>query len=104
MDRLLQDLQLSSALILPLVDGLAVFTLLLLIYRLLRRSGALRPLALPYIIGALALSAAVGLAAAFNRLGRPMGDTLHDILLAAIVCSWGFVGLGLIEDLLVGRW
>jgi small-conductance mechanosensitive channel/CRP-like cAMP-binding protein len=91
-----------STLLLPLVYGLAVFALLLIINRLLRRSGALRPLAIPYLIGALAL----GVAAAANRVlgDRPMDRTFHDILLAVLVCSWGFVALGLIEDLLVVRW
>src|SRR5215212_9197698 len=101
MDTLLQNFNLST-LILPLVYGLAVFALLLIINRLLRRSGALRPLALPYLIGALALSLAAGVTTALA--GQPIDRTFHDLLLAVIICSWGFVALGLIEDLLVGRW
>ncbi len=91
-----------TAWLLPLVYGLAVFALLLIINRLLRRSGALRPLAIPYMIGALALSLAVGVTTALD--GQPIDRTFHDLLLAVLVCSWGFVALGLIEDLLVGRW
>ena len=91
-----------STLLLPLVYGLAVFALLVIINRLLRRSGTLRPLALPYLIGALALSLAVGVITALA--GRPLDRTFHDLLLAVIVSSWGFVALGLIEDLLVVRW
>jgi small-conductance mechanosensitive channel/CRP-like cAMP-binding protein len=90
--------------LLPLVYGLAVFALLLVIYRLLRRSGTLRPFAIPYIIGAVTLSIAIGLTAIFNRLGQPMDSGLYKLLLAVSVCSWGFVGLGLSEDLLVGHW
>jgi small-conductance mechanosensitive channel/CRP-like cAMP-binding protein len=99
----MQDFNLST-LLLPLVYGLAVFALLLIINRLLRRSGALRPLLIPYLVGALALGLAVGVTTALARAGRPMDATFHDILLAVIVCSWGFVALGLIEDLLVERW
>ena len=86
----------------PLVYGLAVFALLLIINRLLRRSGALRPLAIPYLVGALALSIAAG----FAKLpsSQSVSRTFHDILLAVLVCSWGFVALGLIEELLVIRW
>jgi small-conductance mechanosensitive channel/CRP-like cAMP-binding protein len=91
-----------STLLLPLVYGLAVFALLLIINRLLQRSGALRPLAIPYLVGALALSLAVGVTTALA--GQPSDRTFHDLLLAVLVCSWGFVALGLIEDLLVGRW
>jgi small-conductance mechanosensitive channel/CRP-like cAMP-binding protein len=87
--------------LLPLVYGLAVFALLLIIDRLLRRSGALRPLAIPYLIGALALSVAAS--ATTVLAGRPLDRTFHDILLAVIICSWGFVALGLIEQLLVSR-
>jgi small-conductance mechanosensitive channel/CRP-like cAMP-binding protein len=101
MDTLLQNLD-PATLLLPLVYGLAVFALLLIINRLLRRSGALRPLAIPYIVGALALSLAAGIMTALA--GRPIDRTFHDILLAVIVCSWGFVALGLIENLLVVRW
>src|SRR5215218_84248 len=101
METFLQNISLSS-LLLPLVYGLAVFALLLLINRLLRRSGALRPLAIPYLIGALALSLATGVITALA--GRSLDRTFHDLLLAVIVCSWGFVALGLIEDLLVIRW
>src|SRR5215213_836306 len=101
MDTLLQNFN-PSMLILPLVYGLAVFVLLLIINRLLRRSGALRPLAIPYLIGALALSLAAIVITALA--GRPLDRTFHDLLLAVIVCSWGFVALGLIEDLLVVRW
>jgi small-conductance mechanosensitive channel/CRP-like cAMP-binding protein len=90
--------------LLPLVYGLAVFVLLLLIDRLLRRLGALRPLAIPYLIGALALSLAVGATTGLAALGQPIDPTFHDVLLAVIVCSWGFVGLGLLEDLLIDRW
>ncbi|MDQ2997376.1 MAG: mechanosensitive ion channel family protein, partial [Chloroflexota bacterium] len=97
----MQDFHIST-LLLPLVYGLAVFALLLLINRLLRRSGALRPLAIPYLIGALALSLAAGLITALAS--RPLDRTFHDLLLAVIVCSWGFVALGLLEDLLVVRW
>src|SRR5215213_8850662 len=101
MDTLLQNFD-PSMLILPLVYGLAVFVLLLIINRLLRRSGALRPLAIPYLVGALALSLAAGVTTALA--GRPLDRTFHNLLLAVIVCSWGFVALGLIEDLLVVRW
>ncbi|MEO7912708.1 MAG: mechanosensitive ion channel family protein [Roseiflexaceae bacterium] len=97
----MQDFQIST-LIMPLVYGLAVFALLTIINRLLRRSGALRPLALPYLIGALALSLAAGVISALA--GQPLDRTFHDLLLAVIVCSWGFVALGLIEDLLIVRW
>jgi len=93
-----------STLLLPLVYGLAVFALLLIINRLLRRSGALRPLVIPYLIGALALSLAIGVTAALAAIGRSIDPTFHDILLAVIVCSWAFVGLGLVEDLLIDRW
>lgn len=99
----LQNLNLST-LLLPLVYGLAVFVLLLIIYRLLRRSGALRPLALPYFVGALALSLAAGMTRALDQAGQSIDPTFHDILLAVIVCSWGFVALGLIEALLVDHW
>src|SRR5947207_3895125 len=95
------DFQLYT-LLAPLVYGLAIFVLLLIINRLLRRSGALRPLALPYLVGALALSLTAGISAALAS--RPIDRTFHDLLLAVLVCSWGFVALGLIEDLLVVRW
>jgi small-conductance mechanosensitive channel/CRP-like cAMP-binding protein len=98
----LQFFEDPTAWLLPLVYGLAVFALLLIINRLLRRSGALRPLAIPYVIGALALSIAAGLATL--PADQPVNRTFHDILLAVLVCSWGFVALGLIEDLLVVRW
>jgi small-conductance mechanosensitive channel/CRP-like cAMP-binding protein len=101
METFLQNFSLST-LFLPLVYGLVVFALLLIINRLLRRSGALRPLAIPYLIGALALSLAAGVTTALA--GRPLDRTFHDLLLAVIVCSWSFVALGLIEDLLVVRW
>jgi small-conductance mechanosensitive channel/CRP-like cAMP-binding protein len=91
-----------STLFLPLVYGLAIFALLLIVNRLLQRSGALRLLAIPYLIGALALSLAVGVTTALA--GQPIDRTFHDLLLAVLVCSWGFVALGLIEELLVGRW
>jgi small-conductance mechanosensitive channel/CRP-like cAMP-binding protein len=91
-----------STLFLPLVYGLAIFALLLIVNRLLQRTGALRPLAIPYLVGALALSLAVGVTTALA--GQPIDRTFHDLLLAVLVCSWGFVALGLIEDLLVGRW
>jgi small-conductance mechanosensitive channel/CRP-like cAMP-binding protein len=90
--------------LLPLVYGLAVFVLLLLVDRLLRRSGALRPLAIPYLVGALSLSLAIGVTTGLDALGRPIDPTFHDILLAVIVCSWGFVALGLLENLLIDRW
>jgi small-conductance mechanosensitive channel/CRP-like cAMP-binding protein len=90
--------------LLPLVYGLAVFALLLIINRLLRRSGALRPLAIPYVVGALALSLAIGTTMALAAIGRPIDATFRDIVLAVIVCSWGFVALGLLENLLVDRW
>jgi small-conductance mechanosensitive channel/CRP-like cAMP-binding protein len=70
--------------------------------RLLRRSGMLQPLAIPYLLGTLALSVAAGLAAL--PASQPINRTFHDTLLAVLVCSWGFVALGLIEDLLVVRW
>src|SRR5439155_2110824 len=101
METFLQNVSLST-LLLPLVYGLAVFALLLIINRLLRRSGALRPLVVPYLVGALTLSLAAGVTTALA--GRPIDRTFHDLLLAVIVCSWGFVALGLIQDLLVGRW
>ncbi len=56
---------------------------------------------IPYLVGALALSLATVITA---LAGRPIDRTFHDLLLAVIVCSWGFVALGLIEDILVGRW
>ncbi|HEU5103558.1 MAG TPA: hypothetical protein VFU22_31295, partial [Roseiflexaceae bacterium] len=93
-----------STLLLPLVYGLAAFVLLLIIGRLLRRSGTLRPLALPYLVGALALSLAIGVTTGLAAIGRPIDATFHDVLLAVIVCSWGFVGLGLLENLLVDSW
>jgi small-conductance mechanosensitive channel/CRP-like cAMP-binding protein len=104
METLLQDLQLSGELILPLAYGLAIFILLMVIRRLLRRYRTLEGLAFPYVIGALAVGGAVALTAASSRLGVVADNTLNNILLATLVLCWGFVGLGLAENLLLERW
>jgi small-conductance mechanosensitive channel/CRP-like cAMP-binding protein len=104
METLLRDLQISSTLIVPLVYGLTIIALLLVIERLLRRSGMLHGFGIPYLLGTLTLSLAVGLTTAFKQLGQPIDGTLYSALLALIVCAWGFVGLGLAESLLIDRW
>src|SRR5262245_14796003 len=104
MDTLLLDLQRSPELIAPLAYGLAAFALLLLVGRLLRRSGALRVPLLPYVVGAATLGFAIALVAGLERLDLPIDLELRNTLLAILLLAWGLVGLGLIESLLFERW
>jgi small-conductance mechanosensitive channel/CRP-like cAMP-binding protein len=99
MNLLLQE---PALLVLPLVSGLAVFALLLMIRRPLRRSGMLRGFGVVYTIGALTLAVAAA-ATVLRWAGYPLDPTARLALLAVNVCCWGFVGLGLTEDLLVRR-
>jgi len=57
---MLSSLRSPTVLIVPLVAGLAVFTLLLIIRRLLRHMGGVRGFGIAYLLGALALGVAVG--------------------------------------------
>jgi small-conductance mechanosensitive channel/CRP-like cAMP-binding protein len=93
-----------TAIFLPLVAALAVLAPLLLIRRMLRRAGLLRGLGIAYLFGALALSAALALALYLRQAGRALDGTSRTILLAAIACCWGSVGIGLAEELLIRRW
>ena len=104
MDTFLQDLQRSPELIVPLAYGLAAFALLLLVGRLLRRSGALRVPLLPYVVGAATLGFAIALVVGLERLDLPIDLELRNTLLAILLLAWGLVGLGLIESLLFERW
>ncbi len=99
-----QTLQLSTELILPLAYGLAAFVLLILIRRLLRPYRTLEGLSFPYVLGALAVGIAISLGIALGRLGASLDGTLYSALLAVLICCWGFVGFGLVENLLVERW
>jgi small-conductance mechanosensitive channel/CRP-like cAMP-binding protein len=104
MDSLLQQLGDPLALLLPLAYGLAVFVLLMLIYRWLRRFRALHWVAIPYTLGALALGVVFGLRLALDRTGAAMDAGTYEVLLAALVICWSFVALGLAEELLIDRW
>src|SRR5262245_13123353 len=101
MDTLPQQL---GDLLLPLAYGLAVFVLLMLIFRWLRRFRALRWVAVPYTLGALTLGVVFGLRLALDRSGAAMDGGTYMVLLALLVICWGFVGLGLAEELLLDRW
>jgi small-conductance mechanosensitive channel/CRP-like cAMP-binding protein len=98
------SLQLPASLILPLVAGLAVFVLLLIIRRMLRRAGIARGLGIAYVVGAGALGATFGAVALAAEQGQPPDAAFRTGLLAVLACSWGVVGLGLAEHLLVRRW
>jgi small-conductance mechanosensitive channel/CRP-like cAMP-binding protein len=104
MDTLFQQFGDPLALLLPLAYGLAAFALLLLIRRLLRPYRTLEGVSLPYLLGALVLCFAIGLTAALNRTGAPIDPSLRNTLLALLIFCWGFVGLGLAENLLLERW
>jgi small-conductance mechanosensitive channel/CRP-like cAMP-binding protein len=104
MDTLLRDIQLSTELIVPLALGLAAFTLIMVIGRLLRRFGTLRIYTIPFTLGAFGLAVAIGLRAAAGQPGLTIGSSLRTALLATLICCWGFVGLGLLEDMLIARW
>src|SRR6266542_3621049 len=101
MPQMLSSLQSSSEMILPLVAGLAVFTLLLIIRRLLRRMGGIRGFGIAYLLGALGLGVAVGATVLAIEQGQSIDLTFRSVLLAILVCSWGLVALGLIEHLLL---
>ena len=98
------SLQTSSLAILPLVAGAATLALLLVIRRLLRRAGMLRGFGLAYLFGSAALAAALAYRLLLFEQGRAPNQTVRTMLLAALVCSWGFVALGLLEHLLLQRW
>src|SRR6266545_5592821 len=104
MPQMLSSLQSSSEMILPLVAGLAVFTLLLIIRRLLRRMGGIRGFGIAYLLGALGLGVAVGATVLAIEQGQSIDLTFRSVLLAILVCSWGLVALGLIEHLLLKYW
>jgi small-conductance mechanosensitive channel/CRP-like cAMP-binding protein len=104
MNALFQLIDDPLGVLLPLAYGLAVFALLMLIYRWLRRFRALRWVALPYTIGALTLGAALGLRLALDRTGLPIEGGTREVLLAVLVICWSFVALGLGEELLIDRW
>src|SRR5690349_11390304 len=103
MDTLFQQVGDPLAL-LPLAYGLAVFVLLMLLYRWLRRVRALRWVAVPYTLGALALGVAYGLRLALDRAAAPMDAGTYEVLLATLGICWGLVALGLAEELLIDRW
>jgi small-conductance mechanosensitive channel/CRP-like cAMP-binding protein len=94
----------STALLLPLAYGLAVFALLLGIYLWLGRLERLRWIGIPYTIGALALGIGIGLRAASDRIGIAMADGMRATLLLISVLCWAFVAIGLGERLLIDRW
>jgi small-conductance mechanosensitive channel/CRP-like cAMP-binding protein len=104
MDTLLQQLDNPLALLQPLAYGLAVFVLLLVIRRLLRPYRTLVGLSLPYLLGTLALGFTISLMAALDQAGAPIDQLLRNVLLALLIFCWGFVGLGLAENLLLERW
>jgi small-conductance mechanosensitive channel/CRP-like cAMP-binding protein len=104
MSVLLQLIDDPLGLLLPLAYGLAVFALLMLIYRWLRRFRALSWVAIPYTIGALTLGAALGLRMALDRAGAAIEGSTREVLLAVLVICWSFVALGLGEELLLDRW
>lgn len=93
-----------TLLILPLLYALGAFVLLMLLSRLLRRYGTLRGLGGPYLLGAIVLCLGIGLATALRRFGLAVDPLVEHILLAVLLFCWGFVGLGLIENLLIERW
>src|SRR6266545_328458 len=104
MPQMLSSLQSSSEMILPLVAGLAVFTLLLIIRRLLRRMGGIRGFGIAYLLGALGLGVAVVATVLAIEQGQSIDLTFRSVLLAILVCSWGLVALDLIEHLLLKYW
>jgi len=104
MPQMLSALRSPSVLIVPLVAGLAVFALLLIIRRLLRRMGGVRGFGLAYLLGALALGVAVGAMVFLMEQGQPIDPAFRSALLAILVCSWGLVALGLVEHMLLKHW
>jgi len=104
MPLMLSSLLDPSVLILPLVAGLAVFTLLLIIRRPLRRMGGVRGLGIAYLLGALALGVAVGATVLATEQAQPIDLMFRNVLLAILLCCWGLVALGLIEHVLLRHW
>jgi predicted MFS family arabinose efflux permease len=104
MPQMLSSLQSPSVMILPLVAGLAVFTLLLIIRRLLRRMGGIRGFGIAYLLGALGLGVAFGATIIAIEQDQSIDLTFRSVLLAILICSWGLVALGLIEHLLLKYW
>src|SRR5215211_7779814 len=104
MPQMLSSLRSPSVLIVPLVAGLAVFALLLIIRRLLRRMGGVRGFGIAYLLGALALGVAVGTTVLALEQDQPIDLTFRNVLLAILACSWGIVALGLIEHMLLKYW
>lgn len=97
-------MQLTTLAILPLIAGLALLALLLLIRRALRRARVLHGMGLIYLLAALTLAFAVAYRIWLAEQGAAANFTLRTALLAVLVCSWGFVALGLLEHLLLGHW
>lgn len=75
-----------------------------LIHRLLDRYGSLRGLSIPYALGAIALSISVLVALGAAAAGVAIDARLQHALLAVLIFAWGFVALGLLENLLLERW
>ena len=98
------NLHFPALMILPLVAGLAVFALLLMIRRVLRHKLAIRGFGIAYLIGALTLGVAVGARVLVAEQAQPLDPTFQSALLALLACSWGFVGLGLAEHILLKYW
>ena len=86
---MLSSLRSPTVLIVPLVAGLAVFTLLLIIRRLLRRMGGVHGFGIAYLLGALALGVAVGTTVLAFEQDQAIDLTFRSVLLAILVCSWG---------------
>jgi len=104
MDALLQWLDSSTALLLPLASGLAAFALLMLIYRLLARISALRAFAILYTLGALTLGVVVGLILVPSQWSLAVDSMPRKLLLALLILCWSFIAIGLLENLLIERW
>src|SRR5258706_4505851 len=104
MDVLFQAIDDPLEVLLPLAYGLAVFALLMLIYRWLRRFRALSWVAIPYTIGALTLGAALGMRVMLDRAGAAIDGGTREVLLAVLVICWWFVRLGLGAERPVDRW
>ena len=97
------SLQLTALALVPLAAGLAVVALLLTLRRLLRRMGVTHGVGLAFLSGTLALSLAAAYWLWLAEQGRPADARIRTVLLAALVCSWGFVALGLAEHALLRR-
>jgi small-conductance mechanosensitive channel/CRP-like cAMP-binding protein len=102
--QLLDDFLQPSAALPALLAGALVALALLVILRLLRALTALRGLKSAYLLGTATLSAGVMLQQAAVRSGRPLDPTLQHTMLAVLMFCWGYVGLGLLESMLLERW